>query len=192
MSVSPSSTISPPTAGRCAPAPGPRCSATTAATSPTPTPLRRYAIHCQLPPRVVRRPHMTVTESRYDGDTWDLASSVGATATAVAASRAMASQGPDALLDDRFAESAGARRGHRPLRQARRRRHRHRGRSAAESPRDERAHHRAHPVLRRLLHAQQRLPESVKRSSLRRASTRGPTGWTGPPAPPSSRSTSPT
>ncbi len=48
---------------------------------------------------------MTLAESRYDGDTWDLASSVGATATAVAASRAMASQGPDALLDDRFAES---------------------------------------------------------------------------------------
>ncbi|MDT5325403.1 MAG: hypothetical protein QOF25_2555, partial [Mycobacterium sp.] len=38
--------------------------------------------------------------ARTDGDTWDLASSVGATATAVAASRAMASQGPDALLDD--------------------------------------------------------------------------------------------
>jgi methyltransferase (TIGR00027 family) len=42
--------------------------------------------------------------ARTDGDTWDLASSVGATATAVAASRAMASQGPDALLDDPWAE----------------------------------------------------------------------------------------
>jgi methyltransferase (TIGR00027 family) len=42
--------------------------------------------------------------SRTDGDTWDLASSVGATATAVAASRAMASKGPDPLLDDPFAE----------------------------------------------------------------------------------------
>src|SRR6195952_3767879 len=41
---------------------------------------------------------------RSDGDSWDLASSVGATATAVAAGRAVASQGPDALLDDRFAE----------------------------------------------------------------------------------------
>ena len=41
---------------------------------------------------------------RYDGDSWDLASSVGATATAVAASRAMASRGPDALLADPFAE----------------------------------------------------------------------------------------
>ena len=41
---------------------------------------------------------------RTDNDTWDLASSVGATATAVAAGRAVASQGPDALLDDRFAE----------------------------------------------------------------------------------------
>jgi methyltransferase (TIGR00027 family) len=42
--------------------------------------------------------------ARTDGDTWDLASSVGATATAVAASRAMASQGPDPLLDDPLAD----------------------------------------------------------------------------------------
>jgi methyltransferase (TIGR00027 family) len=42
--------------------------------------------------------------ARTEGDTWDLASSVGATATAVAASRAMASQGPDALLDDPWAD----------------------------------------------------------------------------------------
>lgn len=42
--------------------------------------------------------------TRFDGDSWDLASSVGATATAVAASRAIASQEPDALLDDRFAD----------------------------------------------------------------------------------------
>ncbi|MGY4712930.1 class I SAM-dependent methyltransferase [Mycolicibacterium sp. CBM1] len=41
---------------------------------------------------------------RYDGDTWDLASSVGATATTVAASRALASQGPDALIHDPYAE----------------------------------------------------------------------------------------
>src|ERR1700735_2644068 len=39
-----------------------------------------------------------------DNDTWDLASSVGATATAVAASRAMASQNPNALLDDPWAD----------------------------------------------------------------------------------------
>lgn len=42
--------------------------------------------------------------ARTEGDSWDLASSVGATATMVAASRALASQGPDPLLDDRFAE----------------------------------------------------------------------------------------
>ena len=42
--------------------------------------------------------------ARTDNDSWDLASSVGATATAVAASRAIASQGPDPLLDDPFAE----------------------------------------------------------------------------------------
>ena len=42
--------------------------------------------------------------SRTDKDTWDLASSVGATATAVAASRAIASQGPEPLLDDPWAD----------------------------------------------------------------------------------------
>jgi methyltransferase (TIGR00027 family) len=41
---------------------------------------------------------------RFDGDSWDLASSVGATATAVAARRAMASKGPNPLIDDPFAE----------------------------------------------------------------------------------------
>lgn len=41
---------------------------------------------------------------RYEGDTWDPATSVGATATMVAASRALASQGPDALLDDPLAD----------------------------------------------------------------------------------------
>ena len=42
--------------------------------------------------------------ARHDGDSWDLASSVGATATAVAARRAMASKGPDPLIDDPYAE----------------------------------------------------------------------------------------
>jgi methyltransferase (TIGR00027 family) len=42
--------------------------------------------------------------ARTDNDTWDLASSVGATATAVAASRAMASQNPEALLNDPWAD----------------------------------------------------------------------------------------
>src|ERR1700742_2526862 len=41
---------------------------------------------------------------RTHDDSWDLASSVGATATMVAASRALASRGPDSLLDGRFAE----------------------------------------------------------------------------------------
>ena len=44
------------------------------------------------------------TTARSDGDTWDLASSVGATATAVAAARAIASQGPAPLLADPLAE----------------------------------------------------------------------------------------
>jgi methyltransferase (TIGR00027 family) len=42
--------------------------------------------------------------ARTDGDTWDLASSVGATATGVAASRALASKQPDHLIDDPFAD----------------------------------------------------------------------------------------
>lgn len=42
--------------------------------------------------------------ARTDNDTWDLASSVGATATMVAAARAMASRGPAPLINDPFAE----------------------------------------------------------------------------------------
>ncbi|MGN6337479.1 class I SAM-dependent methyltransferase [Mycobacterium sp.] len=41
---------------------------------------------------------------RTEGDSWDLASSVGATATMVAAARAVASQGPNPLLDDQLAD----------------------------------------------------------------------------------------
>ena len=48
---------------------------------------------------------MTQIESgRTDGDSWGPGSSVGATATMVAASRALASQGPEALLDDPLAD----------------------------------------------------------------------------------------
>ena len=42
--------------------------------------------------------------ARTENDSWDLASSVGATATMVAAARAMASRAPDPLIDDPFAE----------------------------------------------------------------------------------------
>ncbi|PND57678.1 SAM-dependent methyltransferase [Mycobacterium sp. ENV421] len=48
---------------------------------------------------------MSQTHTRYDGDTWDLGSSVGATATSVAASRALASRGPDALIHDPYADA---------------------------------------------------------------------------------------
>lgn len=41
---------------------------------------------------------------RTDHDSWDLASSVGATATMVAAARAAASRRPDPVIDDPFAE----------------------------------------------------------------------------------------
>jgi methyltransferase (TIGR00027 family) len=42
--------------------------------------------------------------ARTEGDTWDLASSVGATATGVAASRALASKQPNPLIYDPFAD----------------------------------------------------------------------------------------
>jgi len=42
--------------------------------------------------------------TRTDDDSWDLASSVGATATMVAAARAMASKAQDPLINDPFAE----------------------------------------------------------------------------------------
>jgi methyltransferase (TIGR00027 family) len=43
--------------------------------------------------------------ARTEGDTWDLASSVGATATGVAASRALASKQSDPLINDPFADA---------------------------------------------------------------------------------------
>ncbi|KDN19129.1 SAM-dependent methyltransferase [Amycolatopsis rifamycinica] len=42
--------------------------------------------------------------SRQDGDTWDLASGVGATATMAAVARAIATRADPARIDDRFAE----------------------------------------------------------------------------------------
>src|SRR6202171_4878470 len=42
--------------------------------------------------------------ARTDNDTWDLATSVGATATMVAAARAIATKAENPLIDDRFAE----------------------------------------------------------------------------------------
>lgn len=42
--------------------------------------------------------------TRSDNDTWDLATSVGATATVVAAQRALASRGPQPLINDPYAE----------------------------------------------------------------------------------------
>ncbi|NTY58432.1 class I SAM-dependent methyltransferase [Mycolicibacterium sphagni] len=42
--------------------------------------------------------------ARTDNDSWDLASSVGATATAVAAGRALATKDPRQLIDDPFAD----------------------------------------------------------------------------------------
>src|SRR5271169_2158089 len=47
---------------------------------------------------------MTSASSRYEGDTWDLASSVGATATMVAAARAVATRADRPIINDPFAE----------------------------------------------------------------------------------------
>lgn len=46
---------------------------------------------------------MAIDSSRSPGDSWDLASSVGATATMVAAARALASTAADPIVDDPFA-----------------------------------------------------------------------------------------
>jgi methyltransferase (TIGR00027 family) len=45
-----------------------------------------------------------MTSTRYEGDTWDLTSSVGVTATMVAAARAVATRADRPLIDDPFAE----------------------------------------------------------------------------------------
>ena len=45
-----------------------------------------------------------MTSTRYEGDTWDLASSVGTTATMVAAARAVATRADRPLINDPFAE----------------------------------------------------------------------------------------
>jgi O-methyltransferase involved in polyketide biosynthesis len=42
--------------------------------------------------------------TRSDNDTWDLASSVGATASMVAAARAVATRRPNPLINDPYAE----------------------------------------------------------------------------------------
>jgi methyltransferase (TIGR00027 family) len=45
-----------------------------------------------------------MTRARFEGDTWDLASSVGVTATMVAAARAVATRSLNPLINDQFAE----------------------------------------------------------------------------------------
>jgi methyltransferase (TIGR00027 family) len=45
-----------------------------------------------------------MSRARFEGDTWDLASSVGVTATMVAAARAVATRSPKPLINDQFAE----------------------------------------------------------------------------------------
>ena len=47
-----------------------------------------------------------MANTRFEGDTWDLASSVGATATMVAVARAMATEETDPLISDPFVRFA--------------------------------------------------------------------------------------
>ena len=88
--------------------------------------------------------------TRTDNDSWDLASSVGATATLVAAARAAATRLPDPVIDDPYAE---------PARPCRRRgllhpdgggRHRYRPGGHGRRP-DDRQHGRPNALLRRVL-----------------------------------------
>lgn len=57
--------------------------------------------HSPKPPPGTSGPNST----RRDGDSWDLTTSVGATATMVAAARALASRETDALIEDPFAQA---------------------------------------------------------------------------------------
>lgn len=56
--------------------------------------------------------------TRRDDDSWDLASCVGATATMVAAGRAIATKDVRALINDRFDEGTGGGGRHGLLRRA--------------------------------------------------------------------------
>ena len=97
--------------------------------------------------RLRRRP-----VSRSDADSWDLATSVGTTATMVAAARAVASREDDAAHRRPVRRAAGPRRRHRLLHQDGRRRYRHGGRRhCGHRPGDDRRDGGAHPLLRRLL-----------------------------------------
>src|SRR5689334_14499239 len=87
-------------AGRCRRERGARCSPATAGNFPLPMTLRRSVPHWRSSRHESRR-----LMARTEGDTWDLASSVGATATGVAASRALASKQPNPLINDPYADA---------------------------------------------------------------------------------------
>ena len=93
---------------------------------------------------------------RTDDDSWDLASSVGATATMVATSRALASQGPEPLLDDPFADPLVRAVGLAPFVRILDGDLSLEDRPDAEPQDAHRANDRAHKVFRRLLHRRHR------------------------------------
>ena len=99
---------------------------------------------------------MTTNSGRTDGDSWGPASSVGATATMVAASRAVASQGPNRATRRSAGRSAGSRRGVGSFHPHHRRRDRLRGRPAVQPQSQDPADGGADQVLRRLLHRRNR------------------------------------
>ena len=95
---------------------------------------------------------MTTETGRTEGDSWDLASSVGATATMVAAARARGVAGTRCAARRSAGRSAGPGGGAGPLHPDHRRGDRPRGRRAAAPQGADRADHRADQVFRRLLH----------------------------------------
>ena len=74
------------------------------------------------PTSATSRDARRIPMKRTDADSWDLASSVGATATMVAAARALASEEPEPADQRPLRRGIGPRRGHRLLHQAGRRR----------------------------------------------------------------------
>ncbi len=101
--------------------------------------------------------HLRRTMTRTEGDTWDLASSVGATATMVAAARAAATRRPQPVITDRVRRAAGARGRVGPVHPAgRRRAGSRRRREGRRLSADGRHLRRSRPLLRRLLRRGQR------------------------------------
>ncbi len=134
---------------------------------------------------------------RTHDDTWDIKTSVGSTAVMVAAARAIETEQPDALIHDPYARllvnnagSADLVGGHaRPVGRGQDRGLDRRIRSS--HPPHARLPGGADPLLRLVLRRCRRRRDPAGRDSRVGIWIRAPTAWTGPPAPLSTRSTSP-